>query len=207
MARDRGRLIALEGVDGCGKSTQAGMLADRIGALLTREPGGTATGRMVRSIVLDSEGSLDSRAEALLMVADRAQHCAEVIEPALAGGRWVVTDRFAASTFAYQGFGRGLELAELETISAWAARSLVPDLYVLIDVPLEVASARRSSQGDRMESEPSDFHDRVARGFAEQAASDPAGWAVIDGNAPVEEVAERVYRAVVEKTGLPARVR
>ena len=242
MVSTRGRLIALEGVDGSGKSTQSRLLAERLGALLTREPGGTAHGRAIRSIVLEGEALLDPRAEALLMLADRAQHCAEVIEPALSAGRWVVSDRFAASTLAYQGYGRGLETAELERISAWAARSLVPDVYVLVEVPLGLGESRRcgkdgSSSGstsqsarsspsappapgslsappaptspsapDRIESEPADFHQRVARGFAELARADPSRWAVFDGDAQVEVVAERVYAAVAEKLGLPDMV-
>ncbi len=242
MVSTRGRLIALEGVDGSGKSTQSRLLAERLGALLTREPGGTAHGRAIRSIVLEGEALLDPRAEALLMLADRAQHCAEVIEPALSAGRWVVSDRFAASTLAYQGYGRGLETAELERISAWAARSLVPDVYVLVEVPLGLGESRRcgkdgSSSGstsqsarsspsappapgslsappaptspsapDRIESEPADFHQRVARGFAELARADPSRWAVVDGDAQVEVVAERVYAAVAEKLGLPDMV-
>lgn len=210
MSQARGRLIAFEGIDGCGKSTQSRRLAERLGALLTREPGGSSLGAAIRSIVLGG-GTIDSRAEALLMLADRAQHVAEVIEPALADGRWVVTDRYSASTIAYQGYGRGLDPAELSSLCAWAAHGLHPDLYVLVDVPYEIAVGRRGNRKgaseiggptrDRMESEPASFHEAVSRGFAEMAAGDPERWAVVDGCGSVGAVAERVLAAVEKGTG------
>jgi dTMP kinase len=174
-------------------------LATSLGALLTREPGGTDIGRRIRAIVLAPDlHELDARAEALLMAADRAQHVAEVIEPALAGGTDVVTDRYAGSSLAYQGFGRGLDVDEVRTLSTWAARGLEPDLIVLLDVPTDVAAHRRTSVDDRMEAESPAFHARVADGYRALAAAEPDRWVVVDGTGPPGDVAERVSAAVAE---------
>ncbi|MCA1692138.1 MAG: dTMP kinase [Acidimicrobiales bacterium] len=197
----RGRLIAFEGGEGSGKSTQARLLATRMDALLTHEPGGTALGRGIRNLVLDpSAAGIDDRAEALLMAADRAQHVAEVIRPALDRGQHVVTDRFSGSTMAYQGYGRGLDLAELARLSAWSAGGIEADLVVLLDVPLDVAAARRSQATDRMEAQDEDFHARVTAGYRELAAADPERWSLVDGCGSVEDVAARVLAVVL--TGL-----
>ncbi len=198
-----GRFIAFEGGEGCGKSTQAAVLADAIGALLTREPGGTPLGQEVRRLLLDPEtGHVDSRAEALLMAADRAQHMAAVIRPALAAGRHVVTDRFAASSLAYQGYGRGLVLGEVRSLSRWAIDDTWPDLNVLIDLPVETAAARLGEDLDRFEQAGEGFHRRVTEGFRELAAADPERWVVIDGVPPVDEVAAAVRIAVGERLDL-----
>jgi dTMP kinase len=200
----RGRLIALEGREASGKSTQAGLLAESLGAVLTREPGGTATGERVRALLLDRDaGRIDARTEALLMVADRAQHVSEVVEPALSAGRWVVTDRFSASLLAYQGFGRGLDVAELRRLTSWAAAGLWPDLTVLLDVPAEVGAARQGRQLDRLEREDEAFHQRVAAGYHALAAADRATWAVVDGLGDAAEVAGRVLAVVTERLGAP----
>jgi dTMP kinase len=128
-----GRFIAFEGGEGTGKSTQARRLAERLGARLTREPGGTPAGDRIRALLLDpSTGELDARAEALLLAADRAQHVATVIRPALDAGEDVVTDRYEGSSLAYQGHGRGLPLEEVLRISGWATGGLRPDLVVLL---------------------------------------------------------------------------
>ena len=169
---NRGRLIVFEGGEASGKSTQAARLAADLGALLTREPGGTAVGERIRAVVLDPDaGVLDRRAEALLLAADRAQHVAEVVEPTLARGEDVVSDRFIPSSLAYQGYGRGLDLDELRRLSAWASAGLEPDLVILLDVPPDVARARRA------------------------AAADPERWVVVDGTGDVDEVAKRVREA------------
>jgi len=192
----RGRFIAFEGGDATGKSTQARLLAERLGALLTREPGGTEVGERVRELVLERGLSVMPRTEALLMAAARAQHVAQVIEPTLAAGRSVVTDRFTASSLAYQGVGRGLDISEVAALSAFATGGLQPDLVVLLDLPLDVAAARLSSEPDRMEMEDAPFHARVAAAYRQLAAADPDGWAVVPADAPVDEVAERVWTAV-----------
>src|SRR5439155_12420371 len=166
----RGAFIAFEGGEGCGKSTQAALLAKRRGALLTREPGGTVVGERVRAIFLDREaGDVDPWAEVLLMAAARAQHVAEVIEPALAAGRDVVTDRFAGSSLAYQGHGRGLPVADVARISAFATHGTEPDVVVLLDVTEEVAASRLDASPDRMESAGDEFHERVRAGYRELA--------------------------------------
>lgn len=192
-----GRLIALEGGEGTGKSTQARRLADRIGALLTREPGGTALGSALRRLLLDDPDlDVTPRAEALLMAADRAQHVAEVIRPALAGGRSVVTDRFIGSSIAYQGYGRQLSPQEVASLSEWATDELQPDLVLLLVVPPSVAEARLGPRRDKLESAGADFHQRVHQGFLTQAIADPERWAVIDGTRSEDEVAEEIWQIV-----------
>jgi dTMP kinase len=194
----RGRLIALEGIDGCGKSTQAAALAQALGAQLTFEPGATPVGARLRELLLNTEDSAPSpRAEALLMAADRAQHVAEVVQPALDAGTWVVTDRFSASTLAYQGYGRGLDRAELDLLIGWATGGLTPDLTVLIDVPVELARARRGGgDEDRLELEGEQFQRRVAEGYHRLAEEAVTPWLVVDGTGAVEEVAASVWAGV-----------
>ncbi len=195
----RGRFVALEGGEGSGKSTQARLLAASTGALLTREPGGTKLGGELRRLLLDpAAGVIDARAEALLMAADRAQHIAEVVRPALEKGEHVVSDRSALSFLAYQGAGRGLPMEELRRVSDWASAGLWPDLVVLIDVPPEVARARRAANGqrlDRLEAESDDFHERVRAGFAALAPAESDRWVVVDGTGTPGEVAARVSAA------------
>ena len=192
---ERGRLIALEGIDGCGKSTQARLAADRLGALLTFEPGATPLGTALRELVLDPGAPpVDGRAEALLVAADRAQHVAQVVAPALAAGRWVVTDRFSASTMAYQGYGRGLDASELGRLIDWATAGLCPDLTVLIDVPVDVAATRRrGSRDDRLEAQGHEFQQRVSDGYRRLAAEAATPWLVVDGTGPVDAVAAAVW--------------
>jgi len=199
----RGRLIALEGIDGCGKSTQVRLLADRLDAVATFEPGATGLGASLRALLLDRDRPpVAGRAEALLMAADRAQHVEQVIVPALDAGRWVVTDRFAASTLAYQGYGRGLAIDQLDTLVTWATGGLRPDLTVLLDLPVAVAAARRRGGiPDRMEAEGDAFLQRVADGFLDLAASAPGAWLVVDATGTVEDVAGRIAVAVAELGG------
>ncbi len=196
-----GLFLAFEGCDASGKSTQARLLAERVDALLTREPGDTPTGARIRSLLLDHSPdtvALDHRAEALLMVADRAQHVAEVIRPALSDGRIVITDRYTASSMAYQGYGRQLPVDEIRRVSAWATQDLWPDCTILLRVPLEIVLARLSAEGapDRLESAGADFLARVIDGFDELAATEPTRWKVVDGVGTVDEVAARVAVAV-----------
>ena len=199
----RGRFIVFEGGEGCGKSTQAALLASTLGAVLTREPGGTAAGEHIRDLLLDpSLPAVVPRAETLLMLAARAQHVDEVIEPALATGRDVVCDRFSGSTVAYQGYGRGLDPEELSMLSRWAAAGLEPDVVVLLQVPVSVALERLAARGrssggpDRIEKEAEAFFTRIDAGFAAMAAADPVRWRTVDGSGPVAAVAARVAAAV-----------
>ncbi|MHB8681358.1 MAG: dTMP kinase [Acidimicrobiales bacterium] len=200
MAR-RGRLIALEGVDGSGKSTQARLLAAHLGAVLTHEPGATALGKAVRALVLDPAATLSVTTEALLMAADRAQHVAEVIAPALDAGNWVVTDRYSASTLAYQGYGRAMDLGELRRLVGWATGGLDPDLTVLIDVPVDAATARRAGN-DRFEEAGGEFHQRVRQGYLELAAAGGRSWVVVDGTGEVDTLADEIRGVVAERLGV-----
>lgn len=197
----RGRFIVFEGGEGSGKSTQAKLLADQLGALLTREPGGTAVGERVRQLLLeDRSGRIERQTELLLMLAARAQHVAELIEPALASGRDVVCDRFSPSTLAYQGYGRGIDLQTIRSADRLATSGLEPDLVLLLDVPPELGAARRSGERDRIEGEDDEFFARVRAGYLAQAASDPSRWSVVDGDGTIETVRARVRSAVETRT-------
>ncbi|MHB8219162.1 MAG: dTMP kinase [Acidimicrobiales bacterium] len=202
---ERGRLIAVEGIDGCGKSTQARLLADSLGALLTFEPGATLLGSGVRRLALDPIlPEPVPRAEALLMAADRAQHVDEVILPALDCGRWVVTDRFSGSTLAYQGAGRGLDTDALGRLVDWAANGLVPDLSVLVDVTVATARLRLAAGApDRLEGLDDGFHERVRRGFLSIAHDAGPSWVVIDGSGSAPQVGAEIVRAVERRLGRP----
>ena len=202
----RGRLIALEGIDGCGKTTQARALAGALGASLTHEPGATALGVVLRRLLLDPDSPAPStRAEALLMAADRAEHVARVVEPALAAGEWVVTDRFSGSTIAYQGYGHGLDPTELAGLVRWAAGGLEADLSVLVDVDVEVAAARVAAAGghgaDRMERLGTDFAARVRQGFLTQADADPEHWLVVDGRTEAGALTAHIVASVRARLG------
>ncbi len=199
----RGRLIAFEGIDGCGKSTQAHRLSERLGAVLTFEPGATRLGSELRRLLLDrDQPPVSDRSEALLMAADRAQHVAEVAVPALDAGTWVVTDRFSASTLAYQGYGRGLDLSELSQLVRWATGGLKADLTVLVEVPVAVASGRRTgTSGDRLEVEGDPFLQRVADGYRCLAAERSTPWLVVDGTGSEAEVAAAVWSGVRDMLG------
>lgn len=182
--------IALEGLEGCGKSTHAKRLGEHLNAVITREPGGTRIGTLLRAILADPENvDLDRRTEALLMAADRAQHMAEVIKPALDRGQHVVSDRSIYSTLAYQGYGRQLGTEALLSISTWALNDRLPDLVIYIDVPTDVLNARLAKRDlDRFEREGADFFARIAEGFRELRAADPDRWVMIDGTVPKDDV-------------------
>ncbi|RSO22527.1 dTMP kinase [Streptomyces sp. WAC 06725] len=189
-----GFFIALEGGDGAGKSTQVQALAEWIRGkghevVVTREPGATAIGKRLRSIILDvSTSGLSDRAEALMFAADRAEHVNSVIRPALERGAVVITDRYIDSSVAYQGAGRNLAPTEIARISRWATDGLVPHLTVLLDVSPETARERFTEAPDRMESEPAEFHQRVRSGFLTLAAADPARYLVVDAGQEPEAV-------------------
>lgn len=181
-----GFFIALEGGDGAGKSTQVEALADWIRGkghevVVTREPGATPVGKRLRSILLDiSSAGLSNRAEALLYAADRAEHVDTVVRPALERGAVVISDRYIDSSVAYQGAGRDLSPTEIARISRWATDGLVPNLTVLLDVSPETARERFTEAPDRLESEPTEFHQRVRAGFLTLAAADPGRYLVVD---------------------------
>jgi len=199
-----GRYIAFEGAEGCGKSTHAALLARSIGGVLTRETGGTAIGLRIREILHDTAVTdLADRAEALLTAADRAQHSEEVLRPALAAGRHVVSDRSVYSTLAYQGYGRMLPLDEVRRFNEWALAGCWPDLVILLDVtPDQLERRMRGRHLDRFEREAAEFHERVRNGFCSMAAEEPERWVVIDGGAQAEQVAANVRTAVRERLGI-----
>jgi dTMP kinase len=189
-----GYFIAIEGGDGAGKSTQAERLAEWIRAkghevVVTREPGATAVGKRLRSILLDvSTAGLSHRAEALLYAADRAEHVDSVVRPALERGAVVISDRYIDSSVAYQGAGRDLAPTEVARISRWATDGLVPHLTVLLDITPEAARERFTEAPDRLESEPAEFHQRVRAGFLTLAAADPSRYFVVDAGQEPEAV-------------------
>ncbi len=191
--------VVLEGADGGGKSTQARILVERLRAeghdvVATREPGATPAGAVIRSLVL-GEADIDPRTEALLIAADRAEHVAKVIRPALGRGAVAVSDRYVPSSLAYQGVGRGLGVEAVGRLSVWATGGLEPDLVVVFDVGPEVAALRMAATPDRLEREPG-FQEDVRRAYRELAAAH--GWPVLDGSAPLDVVAAQVWRLVSE---------
>jgi dTMP kinase len=193
--------IALEGLEGCGKSTHTTRLGEHLGAVVTREPGGTRIGAMLRAILADPDNTdLSSRTEALLMAADRAQHMAEVIAPALARGQHVVSDRSVYSTLAYQGYGRQLNVAELLNISTWALADRLPDIVVFISVPTNILNERLAKRNlDRFEREGAEFFARINDGFTQLRNTDPDRWIVIDGTQPKDDVEIAIRTAVTAR--------
>ena len=191
---DHGVFVALEGGEGAGKSTQARLLSEWLDSqgysvVLTHEPGDSAVGRQLRSILLSPEtGALDHRAEALLYAADKAEHVEKLIRPALAQGKVVITDRYVDSTLAYQGAGRDLLPIEVERLARWATADLRPHLTVLLDVEPELGLGRFET-ADRIEAESIGFHQRVRDSFLELASADPEHYVVVDARMPRDEIA------------------
>jgi dTMP kinase len=213
-----GYLIAFEGGDGAGKSTQAALLAQWLQddqgheVVLTREPGATPLGVRLRELLLGRDEKLDPRTEALLFAADRADHVATMLRPALERGALVVTDRYVDSSIAYQGAGRELDDADIAALSRFATDGLVPDLTVLLDIPSEFSRVRRGydpARGgdDRLEALPEDFHERVRARFLALAKADPQRYLVLDGTMPREEVQELIRAKVRNVVPLSSKLR
>jgi len=202
-------LITFEGIDGCGKSSQAKLLADRLSdqgieTILVREPGGTQLSEQVREILLNMKHTtpISDSAELLLFAASRAQLINEVIEPALKRNAVVICDRFSDSTIAYQGYGRGLPLAYIRTVNDLATGGLVPEITFMIDVPLELAIRRRKGMGDdRMESESRLFFSHVVQGYMALAQKHPDRIHVIDGTDSMEDIHHTISRLVEYELG------
>ena len=205
----RGKFITFEGPEGGGKSTHVRELAEQLRAegktvLVTREPGGTRLAELIRGLVREEvEDPPVTRCEVLLFIAARAQVVSEVIRPALARGEWVICDRFADSTFAYQGYGRGIDVGLLKNFNDFATEGLVPDLTILLDVPPETSKARlaerqaaTATSADRIEQAGDMFHRRLRDGFLELAKAEPDRFVVIDSSGPREDVSDRVWTAV-----------
>ncbi|MGH2538546.1 MAG: dTMP kinase [Candidatus Promineifilaceae bacterium] len=208
--------ITFEGSEGSGKTTQIALLADFLrgrgcGVLTTREPGGTEIGEQVRAVLHDVHNrSLTPTAEVLLYFASRAQLVEELIRPALAAGQFVVCDRYADSSLAYQGYGRGLDLDDLRQLARIATGGLQPDLTLLLDVESGAGLARRSSAGaemNRMDLQAAVFYERVRQGYHALAAAEPARWRIINANRPLEEIQANIRRHVLERLspGRPER--
>jgi dTMP kinase len=199
----RGKFITFEGIDGAGKTTHLGWfrqrLEDRIAAhghsvVITREPGGTALGESLRELLLNQ--SMDLETEALLMFAARREHLARVIEPALARGDWVLSDRFSDATFAYQGGGRGLPRDKLEALERWVQGGFQPDLTLLFDIPTEIASERRGAvrSPDKFESESDSFFGRTRAEYLRRAEESPDRFVVIDAAQTIAEIQKQLEK-------------
>ena len=207
--RNGGLFITLEGIEGCGKSTQAARLATHLGRtsdreiVTTREPGGTDATKQIRALLSDPDSHWDPRAELLLFLADRAEHVSHVIGPALGRGAIVLCDRYADSTTAYQGYGRGHDLNLLYELNAWASLETVPDLTIWIDCDIETGVRRAAKltggPGDRFEKEPLDFHRKVHQGFTQLAADHPDRIVRIDGDSDIDAVFGAILAAVDAK--------
>ena len=195
--------IAFEGAEACGKSTQAARLAEHLGAVLTRETGGTAIGARIREILHDtSVDNLAARAEALMTAADRAQHIAEVVRPALDAGRSVVSDRSVYSSLAYKGYGRELDVDEIRHLNRWGTSGLWPDAVVFLEIHDELAAERMGRRElDRFEAAGDAFHGRVIEGFRTMAAADPDRWVTVDASGPLRAVTKTI-RAALDARGL-----
>jgi len=192
----RGKLITLEGIDGAGKSTHVGTVADFLRArgkdvVVTREPGGTPLGEKLRSVLLSERLDIDT--ETLLMFAARSEHIARVIAPALAAGQWVVSDRFTDATYAYQGAGGGMPRERIAALEAWVNQGLKPDLTLVFDVPVEVALARLpGASRDRFESESRAYYERVRAAYLDRARVEALRVRVVDARKAVSEVKKEV---------------
>lgn len=210
-----GFFLTFEGVEGGGKTTQARRLAEALRkrghtVLVTREPGGTEVGKVLRRLVLEPAGApLAAEAELLLLLADRAQHVRDVILPGLRDNAVVISDRFVDSTIAYQGYGRGIPLDLLHRLNSFASQACLPDFTVLLDVSVEVglrraSQSRDASEGDRFEALAPDFHHRVRAGFKAIAQEHPQRVYVIDADQPIEPIHQQIVAIVLERMGQAA---
>jgi dTMP kinase len=203
----RGRFISIEGGEGAGKSTQVGLLVAALDSAgipvrATREPGGSPGGEAIRRLLLEGEGERwDAIGEALLLVAARRDHVARIIAPALAQGGWVVSDRFADSTLAYQGYGRGVALEDLAILHRFALGDFAPDLTVILDLPVEIGLARAAarSAADRFERLNREFHEKLRQGFRQIAAENPTRCILIDASGDSKRVHQAVLAAIEER--------
>jgi dTMP kinase len=200
----QGRFITLEGIDGAGKSTHLGFIADLLtrrgmSVRVTREPGGTRLGEKLRELLLDPAQTVHPDTETLLLFAARQEHLHSVIRPALASGQCVVCDRFTDATFAYQGWGRGIDLAKLEALESWVQGPLQPDLTLYFDVPTEVARGRieATRTRDRFEQEQQAFFERVRNGYLDRAARYPGRIRILDSQRPLFSVQKELEDILV----------
>ena len=207
----RGRFITIEGGEGTGKTTQVGLLVAALAragitARATREPGGSPGAEAIRRLLLEGEGERwDAVGEALLLVAARHDHVTRLIEPALVQGIWVVSDRFADSTFAYQGYGRDLALDDLAALHRFALGAFVPDLTLILDLPVEIGLARaaaRPAAADRFERLDHAFHERLRQGFRRIAAEDSGRCVIIDAAGDPGVVHRALLATIAQRLGV-----
>ncbi|HUS81786.1 MAG TPA: dTMP kinase [Dehalococcoidia bacterium] len=206
VTQRKGLFITFEGGEGAGKTTQVGLLQQRLqrigrALVVTREPGGTALGERLRDIIF--RPGLEGETELLLILAARAQLLAEVIRPALERGEAIICDRYSDSTLAYQGYGRGLDLAATAAANDLATGGLRPDLSILLDLPVDAGLARKAGgyEWDTIGHESREFHERVRHGFHELAAAEPQRWLIVDATLPIEDVSEMIWERVHALTG------
>ena len=198
-----GKFITVEGIDGCGKTTQAEFIVDGLSdaglpAKLVREPGGDPISESIRKLLLHAEESMSDRAEALLMIASRAQLTDKVILPQIINGSWVVADRYADSTLAYQGGGRGLSVQSLDSINQFGTYTLKPDLTFFIDISIDVANSRMRVERDRIEKEGNEFQQRVREQYLKLHESDPNRFILINGEQSVDNVRKEIWTHIKE---------
>ena len=197
-----GRFITFEGADGCGKTTQLNLLAEYLSkdfeVITTREPGAKGLGTQLREILLNYDGEVAPQCESFLFLADRAQHIATLVKPAMENGKIVLCDRHTDSTIAYQGYGRGLDLKQIKYLNELAVQGIKPDLTLVFDVDIETSMKRVGVEKDRMESGGNEFFNRVRNGYLEIAKSDPDRVVVIDASRSIEEIFEDVKEAVLK---------
>ena len=201
-----GLFVTFEGIDRSGKTTQARLLVEALGAdaVAVREPGGTPFGERVRELLKDPDAQIGPHAEALLFAAARAELCRQVIRPALARGRVVVSDRFLDSSLAYQGAARGLGVDEVLEINRWATEGLLPDLTILLTID-PFAAARRAGEVDRFEGEGTALQERVRAAYEQLAEAEPGRFRRVDANRPAKEVHGDVIALVgAARAGVPA---
>jgi dTMP kinase len=206
----RGLFLALDGLDGSGKSTQCQLLADWLRGrgqkvTLCADPGGTAVGQIIRALLLEHRGDMALSCEALLFMASRAQLTAEVIRPALAAGHGVVTDRYTLANLVYQGYAGGLDVEALRQIGLLATAGLEPDLTLVLDLPVETALARRARPADRVESRDAAYHARVREGFQSEARRWPERIYLLDATQPPtvvhQQICQEVARVMAARPG------
>lgn len=199
-----GKFITVEGIDGCGKTTQAefiidGLVEAGLSAKLVREPGGDPISESIRKLLLHAEESMSDRAEALLMIASRAQLTDKVILPQIIDGKWVVADRYADSTLAYQGGGRGLSVNSLDMINEFGTYTLKPDLTFFIDISVDIANSRMRVEKDRIEKEGNDFQQRVRDQYLKLSEEDSDRVVVINGDKSIDEIKADIWTHMKEK--------
>jgi dTMP kinase len=210
VADGRGKFITIEGGEGAGKTTQLGLLTKALGTCgipvqATREPGGSPGAEAIRRLLLEGEGDRwDAVSESLLLTAARRDHVNRLIAPALAQGKWVVSDRFADSTLAYQGFGKGVALAQLTALHGFALGDFAPDLTLILDLPIEVGLARAAvrSSADRFERLDRDIHERLRQGFRQIAADNPARCVLIDASGAPQTVHAAIVSTIERRFGM-----